>query len=183
MSLEDLIDEYLPGLDLRADSPPSQASAHPLQFVLSIAIGGEFGEGGDVGGADVSFDAPPTTNQSSYTYRGSSTSPDVVFDEGFAARGSSTDPYDHALDNTNPPSAYVSMSQSPAVAELFGPNVYVVRPSGGINVKQTLGHFSPFPDELEIAIPNKIAPSDIRAVTLPAKGVSILNPHWQPWAN
>jgi hypothetical protein len=43
----------------------------------------------------------------SFTFRGDTRSPDVIFNEGFQPRGDSTDLFLHALDNTNPPSIYV----------------------------------------------------------------------------
>ena len=97
---------------------------------------------------------------------------------GFQPRGTSTDLQAHALDNTSPPSIYVSTSKSADVASDFADNVYVVRPRNGINVNATLGSRRPFPDELEIAIPGGVAPSDIRAVT--QGNVSILNPGYKP---
>jgi hypothetical protein len=42
----------------------------------------------------------------------------------------------HALDSSRPPSAFISTSQSANVAASFADNVYVVRPTGGINVNQ-----------------------------------------------
>jgi hypothetical protein len=85
----------------------------------------------------------------------------------------------HALDNSAPPSAFIPTSKSFSVASDFSSNVYVIRPKGGIDINAVLGPKSPFPDELEVAIPFRIAPRDIRAVTLPEKGVSILNPNWK----
>ncbi|WP_434362361.1 enterotoxin A family protein [Parasalinivibrio latis] len=114
---------------------------------------------------------------------------DVVFNQksgstprrssnGFEARGDSTDLLAHALDNTSPPNNYVSTSKSADVASSFNENVYVVRPQNGVDVNATLGSQSPFPDELEIAIPGGVEPSDIRAVT--QGNVSILNPEYKP---
>uniref|UniRef100_UPI0037C0612F scabin-related ADP-ribosyltransferase n=1 Tax=Aquidulcibacter sp. TaxID=2052990 RepID=UPI0037C0612F len=113
------------------------------------------------------------------TFRGDSRSPDVIFNEGFAPRGSSTDLLAHAHDNTLPPSSYVSTSKSAEVAAGFADNVYVVRSNNGIDVNRALGPTSPFPWELEIAIPGGVQPSNVRAVTLPRKGVSILNPDYK----
>lgn len=123
-----------------------------------------------------------------YTFRGDTLAPEVVFNRGFAARGSSTDLYLHAVDNANPPSAYVPTSQSFDVAADFASgfgtragNVYVVRPTNGIDVNRALGSRSPYPTEFEVAIPVRILPSDIRAVTPlnpdgSLTGISILNP-------
>jgi hypothetical protein len=116
----------------------------------------------------------------SFTFRGDSRAPSTIFDEGFSARGTSTDLFAHALDNTRPPSAFISTSRSADVAAGFSDNVFVLRPRNGIDVNRALGPRSPFPDELEIAIPWRVDPSDIRGVTLPNEGFSILNPNFTP---
>lgn len=113
-----------------------------------------------------------------FTFRGDSRSADEIFSNGFKPRGSSTDLQAHALDNTSPASAFVSTSKSPKVASEFADNVFVVRPRNGVDVNKTLGSKSPFPDELEIAIPGGVAPTDIRAVT--TGNISILNPNFRP---
>jgi len=115
-----------------------------------------------------------------FTFRGDSRGPDVIFNEGFAPRGNSTDLLAHAFDNTLPPSAYVSTSTSADVAAGFGDNVYVVRSTNGIDVNKVLGPASPYPNELEVAIPGGISPGNVRAVTIPSQGVSILNPNYVP---
>ena len=115
-----------------------------------------------------------------YVFRGDARDPSTIFEGGFSAKGSSTDVFAHALDNNRPPSAFVSTSKSAEVAASFGENVYVLRPRGGIDVNAVLGPRSPFPNELEVAVPWRVAPTDIRGVTLPGKGVSILNPDWVP---
>lgn len=86
----------------------------------------------------------------------------------------------HALDNTAPPSAFIPTSRSASVAGDFADSVYAVRPRGGIDVNATLGSRSPFPNELEIAVPHSISPFDIRGVTFPQQGFSTLNPSWKP---
>lgn len=113
-----------------------------------------------------------------FTFRGDSRSPDEIFADGFAARGTSEDLFRHALDNTDPPSAFISTSRSADVAGDFADNIYVINPRNGIDVNDVLGSRSPFPDELEIAIPFQIDTSDIRGVTLPGEGFSILNPNF-----
>jgi len=115
-----------------------------------------------------------------YTFRGDSRPHTQIFNDGFQARGSSTDLFRHSVDNTNPPSAFIPTSRSASVAGDFADNIYVIRPRNGIDVNQALGPRSPFPSELEIAIPFRINPSDIRGVTLPNQGMSILNPNWVP---
>jgi hypothetical protein len=54
-----------------------------------------------------------------------------------------------------------------------------VHPRNGIDVNAVLGKLSPYPHELEVAIPWQLLPSDIRAVTIQSKGISILNPNWK----
>ncbi len=116
-----------------------------------------------------------------YTFRGDTRSPETIFEEGFTARGSSTDLFDHAVNNKRPPSAYIPTSKSAEVAADFvADQIYVVRPRGGIDVNDVLGTLSPIPEELEIAVPWKISPSDIRGVTLPKQGISLLNPNYKP---
>ena len=39
-----------------------------------------------------------------------------------------------------------------------------------------LGSESPYPYEFEMAVPGPISESQIRAVTIPGQGISILNP-------
>jgi len=115
-----------------------------------------------------------------FVFRGDTRSPSTIFSEGFKPRGTSTDLLKHARDNTAPPSIFVSTSKSSGVAGGFADNIFVVRPRNGIDVNSVLGRRSPFPDELEIAIPRGVNPSDIRGVTLPREGVSILNPNFKP---
>ena len=115
-----------------------------------------------------------------FTFRGDARPPSTIFSKGFSARGSSMDIFAHALDNTRPPSAFISTSKSADIAAGFGDNIYVVRPRGGIDVNQVLGSRSPFPSELEIAVPWRINPSDIRGLTLPNERMSLLNPNWAP---
>jgi hypothetical protein len=63
---------------------------------------------------------------------------------------------------------------------LVGDNIYVIRWQAGRDVNQELGLDYEFSDDLELAVPDRIAPNDIRAVTLPEKKFSILNPNWTP---
>jgi len=67
-------------------------------------------------------------NIPNFTFRGDTRSPSTIFDQGFAARGDSTDIFLHALDNTSPPSAFIPTSRSLDVASGFADNVFVVRP-------------------------------------------------------
>jgi YD repeat-containing protein len=115
-----------------------------------------------------------------FTFRGDSRLEGEIFRDGFAPRGSSTDLLAHALDSSSPPSAFVPTSRSFNVASGFDSNVYVLRPTNGIDVNRALGSASPYPLEQEIAIFGKVSPSDIRAVTRPSEGISILNPGYGP---
>jgi len=179
---------------LQSDDPiisgAAAADSDRFNFGTVASIGSLFFGGGIkvVGRGDVNVPnntnaassiADNTSDISSYTFRGDTRSPDVIFNEGFKPRGESRDLFQHALDNTNPPSAYVSTSKSFDAANDFADNVFVVRPKNGIDVNEVLGSKSPFPHELEIAIPDGVKPSDIRAVTLPEQGVSILNPSYK----
>ena len=114
-----------------------------------------------------------------FTFRGDTRSPSTIFNEGFKANGDSIDLFLHAIDNKNPPSAFIPTSMSFDVASDFADNVFIVRPRNGIDVNRVLGPRSPFPDELEIAVPYRILSGDVRAVTLPSQGISILNSNFQ----
>ena len=117
-------------------------------------------------------------NIPSFTFRGDRRAPSEIFEQGFQPRGTSVDLLDYAANNT--PSIYVSTSRSASVAGDFAENIYVVRPRYGVDVNRALGRHSPFPDELEIAIPGGVSPADVRGVTLSNQGISILNPNWAP---
>lgn len=120
------------------------------------------------------FNAPKKTP---YTYRGDSRGPQDIFENGFQPRGNNTNLLDYTTNNT--PSNFVSTSKSSSVAGDFADNIYVVKPRNGIDVNSTLGPKSPFPNELEIAIPGDVRPSDIRSVTIPKEGMSHLNPNFK----
>lgn len=131
-------------------------------------------------GAKSSKRAVEAATDRPFRYRGDSRSADEIFRDGFKPRGTSDDILLHAKDNMSPPSAYVSTSKYGGVAYGFNDNVYVVRPKGGIDINKTLGKDSPFYDEFEVAVRGAIAPEDVRALTLPEKGLSILNPNYRP---
>jgi hypothetical protein len=166
---------------------------------VSLFAGGELTLGGKAGmvsrevtGLDgIAVNEFKTTPY--YVVRGDSRGPEIIFNEGVKARGVSDDLYLHALDNTNPPSMYVSTSMSEDVAIKFGTKYftedgfyYTIRPSSdALDVNQILGIRSPYVDEMEIAIPVSVPPRDIRAVTPLNRdgtylGYSILNPNWLP---
>ena len=87
----------------------------------------------------------------------------------------------HAEDSDDPLSGFVATSPDYNVACGFGNNVYVINPPpNAIDVNATLGSLSPNPWENEIAIPGPVSGSQIRALTLPGQGISILNPGYIP---
>ncbi|MCG8711061.1 hypothetical protein JHU04_004417 [Brenneria sp. 4F2] len=107
-----------------------------------------------------------------YIYRGDKRHPNVILSEGFKPLGNSKDLHLHALDNTSPPSNFISTSTDLDVAAAFASRyetpgfIYSMKkPINGINVNETLGKKTPFPDELEIAVPGGILPKDILGVT------------------
>lgn len=84
-------------------------------------------------------------------------------------------------------SQFVSTSKSIEIAEGFaGRNgyVYVIRSVGGVDVNTVLGARSPFPEQLEVAIPGGVAPSEIvgayRVQGGRIVGDLIPNPGYQP---
>ena len=132
----------------------------------------------------------PKASATQWLYRGDSRASSKIFNNGFRAKGTNQSLLEHTLGDPKGGSAYVSTSKSYEVAASHGGGnrVYVVRGKNAIDVNKTLGtdpkapisRKSPHPHEHEVAIPKAIDPSDIRAVTIPEKGVSILNPNWKP---
>jgi hypothetical protein len=113
-------------------------------------------------------------------YHGDENHPQAILEKGITPRGDSMDLLLHVLDNSNPPSGYVSTSTSADAAYAYGPYVYVIRtPSNAIDVNAALGHKSPYPAQLEFAIPGSIAGDEIRGVTFPEARVSSLNPNYR----
>jgi RHS repeat-associated protein len=126
-------------------------------------------------------DDEETAQSSSFVFRGVNTSPNTVFNQGFTPKGDSMDLLAHALDSDEPASGYISTSTSSNVASNFGPNVYAIRtPSNAVDVNATLGSASPYPDELEMAVPGSISGNQIRGVTMSGMNYSILNPGYGP---
>ena len=71
-----------------------------------------------------------------YVYHGDENHPQAILEKGITPRGDSMDLLLHVLDNSNPPSGYVSTSTSADAAYAYGPYVYVIRtPSNAIDVK------------------------------------------------
>lgn len=102
-----------------------------------------------------------------FLFRGDTRSPSTIFDVGFEPLGGVDDLLEHA--GSGKPSNYVSTSKSPNVSrEDFGivrggeGYVYTLRyQQEGVDVNKVLGSSSPFPHELEIAVPHKIESWDI----------------------
>jgi len=103
--------------------------------------------------------------QTGFIFRGDARAPDVIFNEGFQPRGTNTDLNRYALENE--PSIFVPTSKSPNVARDFADMqgsgyVYTIRgQSNGLDVNAILGKQSPFPHEVEIAVPDGIRSLDI----------------------
>ncbi|WP_422047231.1 RHS repeat-associated core domain-containing protein [Rosenbergiella epipactidis] len=109
---------------------------------------------------------------STFLYRGDKRGPNVIFREGFRPLGNSSDLLLHAKDNRSPPSNFISTSSDADVARNFAARdeqkgfVYAIRQQpSGIDVNKVLGNNTPFPDEVEIAIPGAISNKDIMGVT------------------
>lgn len=73
-----------------------------------------------------------------YVFRGDRRSPS--FRRAHRGRGSSKDLYKHTINNTDPPSVFVSTSYDEFRAAEYSPNhIYVIRPMNGIDVNATFG--------------------------------------------
>jgi len=100
-----------------------------------------------------------------FIFRGDARDPSAIFAEGLQPRGTNTDLFKYVSENE--PSVFVPTSTSPNIArdlaeQQGGGFVYTIRgQANGIDVNAVLGTRSPFPDELEIAVPGGIQPSDI----------------------
>ena len=104
------------------------------------------------------------------SYRGDGRERGVIFNEGFSPKGTSTDLQSYAA--TNEPSVFVSASKDPEVAIDFATvygtrdgTIYSVRTAIGVDVNETLGSKSPFPEEHEIAVPGGISPDQVLGAT------------------
>ncbi|TCW85641.1 adhesin [Burkholderia sp. SRS-46] len=129
------------------------------------------------------------SRQSGFIFRGDGRSPDVIFKEGFQPSGTNADLYNYVQQGG--PSNFVSTSLTPNVArefaELQGEGyVFTINTQPkGVNVNAVLGKLSPFPDEIEIAVPGGIRVSDImggRRVDMNGKfvGPFVKNPFYVP---
>jgi Scabin-like len=73
--------------------------------------------------------------------------------------GEDMDLMGHADGTNHATSGYASTSLDSSVARRFGPNVYAIRAPGGVDVNHALGADSPFPEEVEIAMPAESTPA------------------------
>ena len=110
--------------------------------------------------------------ETGFLYRGDKRAPNVIFREGFKPLGDSLDLLLHARDNRSPPSHFVSTSSDIEVAQNFAARdeqkgfVYAIRAQqNAIDVNKALGKDTPFPDEVEMAVPGGISSKDILGVT------------------
>jgi RHS repeat-associated protein len=133
-------------------------------------------------------EVPRPKQKNHYLYRGDEREPWEIFEAGFEPWGESTDLYLHALDNKNPPSAFVSASTKESEAARFATGhgledgyIYILKNIRGIDVNKNLGIMSPHKREAEIAFLGGIDNRDIVGAT-PVnddgsyKGYSIPNP-------
>lgn len=101
----------------------------------------------------------------------SSNAPEKVFEEGLRSKGDNMDLLRHATANQSD-SGFIATSQNIEIAEGFaGKNgfVYEIETNKGINVNDSLGDASPFPEQHEVAVPREIPSSDIKGA-YPVKG-------------
>ena len=94
----------------------------------------------------------------------SSVTPEVAFKEGFTPKGSGNDLLAHTTSNTTPGN-FVSTSADKWIAQQFACKngyVYEIDASNYIDVNSALGANSPFPEQMEFAIPGGIIPSQIK---------------------
>ena len=100
-------------------------------------------------------------------------SPDKVFKDGFASKGTHTNLEQHVTSNTTA-GDFVSSTSEKAIAEQFaGKNgyVYEIETSNYIDVNQALGAKAPFPEQMEFSIPGGIKPSQVKGAYVMKKGV------------
>jgi RHS repeat-associated protein len=123
-----------------------------------------------------------------FLYRGerSSATPDKVFADGIAPKGTNTDLLAHCSSNTAG-SHFVSTSSSKDIAEGFaGKNgyVYVIDTDRGIDANKALGDKSPFPEQLEHSVPGGVKPEEIKGAYKMKGGKMtdefIPNPNYKP---
>ncbi|WP_274597739.1 RHS repeat-associated core domain-containing protein, partial [Erwinia amylovora] len=110
--------------------------------------------------------------KANFLYRGDKRAPNIIFREGFKPLGDSSYLLLHARDNRSPPSHFISTSSDIEVAQNFAARdeqkgfVYAIRQQpNAIDVNKTLGKNTPFPDEIEMAVPGSISNKDVLGVT------------------
>jgi RHS repeat-associated protein len=154
--------------------------------VLGSFIGGAEESGFDFGFLEptANFMAGRTTaDLGPYVFRNCSPmTPEEVFDSGFSPAGTDMDLFAHTLGRPN--SGYVATSASYGYASMATDIVAVIpTPANAIDVNAALaaqGIPSKFSLEFEMAVPGSIPGSQVRAVTMPNQGVSLLNPGFKP---
>ncbi|CAD6548971.1 scabin-related ADP-ribosyltransferase [Paraburkholderia metrosideri] len=105
------------------------------------------------------------SRQGGFIFRGDGRAPDVIFETGLQPKGPNQDLYRYAAENVD--SVFVSTSKSPNIAREFASYqgdgyVYTIRgQSAGVDVNAVLGNRSPFPHEMEVAVPGGVRPTDI----------------------
>lgn len=99
-------------------------------------------------------------------YRGerSTVTPEQVFDKGFNPKGTGDDLLAHTRSNSTPGNYVSTTSEIDIAAEGFaGKNgyVYKIETSNYINVNETLGKSTLFPEQVEFSIPGGVSPHEI----------------------
>jgi RHS repeat-associated protein len=145
----------------------------PVPGDEEVAAGAALGQGGRSGGL---------------LFRGERASriPELAFRQGFSPKGTGSNLLEHVSTSTAR-SQFISSSQRMEIAQGFaGRNgyVYVIRSGRGIEVNSVLGARSPFPEQLEVALPGGVRPSEIvgayRVQGGRVVGDLIPNPGYQP---
>ena len=98
--------------------------------------------------------------------------PDQVFANGISPKGDNLDLAWHVSGN-RADSGFIATSPDFDIAHSFaGRNgyVYEIVPEGGIDVNATLGKASPFPEQLEVAIPGGVSPANVKGVYPVSRG-------------
>lgn len=115
----------------------------------------------------------------------SSMTPEKAFKEGFTPKGTGDDLLQHTSSNTTA-GDFISTSQEKAIAEGFaGKNgyVYEIETANYIDVNKSLGTNSPYPEQMEFAIPGGVQPYEIKGAYIMKRGVPtgeyIANPNFK----
>ncbi len=115
---------------------------------------------------------PNSTDEEEYLFRGDRNPPEKVFEQGFKSKGDSNDLYLHAVNSNDPLSNFISTSPSRMTAIDFATGygtregyLYVIKSIAGHDVNLELGKRTPFANEKEFAIHEKIDPEDVLGMT------------------